>query len=134
MGTLIHLLCNYSLITRASMGLKGTAMATFIANFFSLCYNVWAVRKESKLSEANKVSFQSATRDTSISSLWIYLKLGIPNIFCMLCIHVCFQGSTLMTGALGVVPQATNIIILNITIVCFQIPYGIQSAACALVG
>ena len=39
-----------------------------------------------------------------------------------------------MAGFLGVVPQAANIIILNIGLLFFQIPYGIQSAGCALVG
>jgi len=39
-----------------------------------------------------------------------------------------------MAGFLGVVPQATNIIIVNIAVLFFQIPYGIQSAATALIG
>ena len=46
----------------------------------------------------------------------------------------CFEITSLMAGCLGVEEQAVNVIVLNILALTFQIPYGIQQSACAMIG
>ena len=45
-----------------------------------------------------------------------------------------YQIMILMTGYLSVDDQAANIILQSLTSILFQIPFGFQMSACALVG
>lgn len=45
-----------------------------------------------------------------------------------------YEFISLMTGYLGVIPQATNIILFQLTCLLYAIGVGLQSTACTLVG
>ena len=117
-STSIHLLANYIFIIVLSFGLKGTGIATLITNAYSFAYNLYYSSIHEDLKEINSVPFINKTT-FNLRHIKVYLSLGVPNITILFLDWIAFQGTTFMAGFLGVVPQAANIIILNVGLLFF---------------
>lgn len=113
------------------MGMRGLALASFMTNVTIWIINQILMSRQSEFEEALAVSLFDPQVRENIGS---YLMIGVPNMTIILLDWMCFQASSLMAGVIGVKEQAVNIILLNILQLTFQTAYGLQQAACALIG
>lgn len=113
------------------LGIIGTGVSSFLTNVLGLSLNIYIVSQREEFDHICSVSIFDKRVFENIS---IYLKIGMPNVTIIMLDWTCFEITAVMSGFLGVEAQAVNVIALNIITIVFQIPYGIQQAACALIG
>jgi MATE family multidrug resistance protein len=63
-----------------------------------------------------------------------YLEVGISSLMGLVLDWSAFEVILIISGYIGIIPLATNVIFVNIAEVLYEIPYGIGIAAAAYVG
>ena len=73
--------------------------------------------------------------DRSALKDWMpYIRISLPATF-MLCSEVwTIEVLGVFAGWISMLDQATNAILITLFAIMFMIPFGAQSAACALIG
>ena len=66
--------------------------------------------------------------------MWEYLKMAIPAILIIFMAWSANYSMTIMSGFMSVSEQAVQILMMNIYCAMFQIPFGIQCTATAIIG
>jgi len=120
--TILHVLWNILFVTYLDLGIVGTGISSFLTNLLGLTINCVLTSYKKELVDANSVSIFDYR---VYENMGIYLKIGLPNVVILMLDWTCFEASSLMAGYLGVEEQAVNVIVLNVLLITFQIPYGI---------
>ena len=63
-----------------------------------------------------------------------YLVIGLPGTFIMMSDWGSYEILNLLSGILGVNNQAVQVILSNVQILLFNIPFGIQISTCGIIG
>mmetsp|Transcript_2356 Transcript_2356/g.4036 ORF Transcript_2356/g.4036 Transcript_2356/m.4036 type:complete len:128 (+) Transcript_2356:399-782(+) len=120
-GTFVHILANYLLVYYFDFGIMGTGFAGFFTSSYLLTLNYMLTKRVKGLEEAMEVRF----RDPQIlEQMGMYFKIGTPIVAVFFFDWMCFEMMTIMAGFLGVVEQATQVVLLNLLDQLFQISYG----------
>ena len=111
------------------MGIFGLGLATLLSIGFKIGYLVTHMLCISSLREAYFLPDRSALTN------WIpYLRISLPATV-MLCSEVwAIEVLGIFAGWISVVDLATNAILITFFAIMFMVPFGAQSAACALIG
>ena len=83
------------------------------------------------MKEANSVSI--CDREV-YEDLGAYLVVGVPGTFIMMSDWGSYEVLNLLSGILGVHNQACQVILSNIQILMFNMPFGIQISTCGIIG
>lgn len=110
-GLIMHISLSYLFITKWNLGVAGTGLATFLSNLFIFVVNEYKTQAELDIAELNEVSIfdKNVCRDFDE-----YLKIGIPNALTIFMEFSSYEIMILFVGYLGVIQQATQIILLNL--------------------
>jgi len=124
-----HGLWCYLFVHVGGLGFKGTSLATCVTYCLNLVIISIYVSCSKDLKEAwflpNKDCFRDFKR---------YFKIAIPGTF-MLCLEWwTFEILTLFSGLISVDVNAAEVILINLFVIFYTIPYGIQSSAIVVVG
>mmetsp|Transcript_18416 Transcript_18416/g.31498 ORF Transcript_18416/g.31498 Transcript_18416/m.31498 type:complete len:122 (+) Transcript_18416:481-846(+) len=110
-GTVLHVVNNYLLVYHFELGVAGTGLAGLVTNSYLFVMNRYFTQRVEEIREANEVSF---TDPQIRSQLGMYFKIGAPTMAVMCFDWSCFELMTIMAGYLGVVEQATQVLLLNL--------------------
>ena len=114
--TVLHLLWNILFIMYLEMGIIGTGISSFITNSLGLFLNMMIVQNREDFDQICSISiFDKRVYD----NIWIYLKIGLPNVTIIMLDWTCFEITAIMSGFLGVEEQAVNVVALNIITIVF---------------
>mmetsp|Transcript_78441 Transcript_78441/g.108569 ORF Transcript_78441/g.108569 Transcript_78441/m.108569 type:complete len:191 (+) Transcript_78441:447-1019(+) len=125
----MNVVLNYLLVIKFNMDIRGTSISTSIV-YFSL----WLMSTIyiSYLKEVREAVFWPDR--TSFQKICPYMKIAIPALL-QLCLEWwCFEILSLISGLIGVVYQATQVLLFQIAALAYMFPFGMSSAACTLVG
>lgn len=130
-GTFLHILWNYLFIIKLKLGVIGIGYTATLSDLFLLLGNIFMTYLCSDLKDALKISICNKEVYKNICE---YLKIGIPGIFIMMSAWGSYEILNILSGFLGVHNQACQVILCNIQILLFNIPFGIQISACGIIG
>jgi len=130
-GLLMHVALSYLFVFYSEFGVTGTALATFFSNLFIFLVNEARTLAETDLSEVNATRFFDRNVHRNFGD---YLRIGIPNMLVIFIEFTSYEIMVLLVGYLGVVEQATQIILLNFIGLPQMIAWAFQQASCAMVG
>ena len=68
------------------------------------------------------------------SGLLQFFWLTLPNFLITVLDFFMWESMTLASGMLGVEEQASQVILLNMTIMAYMVSYGILSTSCTVIG
>ena len=111
------------------MEIFGLAIAILFHHAFSLLLMVVFFKSNAELKEA----FIPFDREC-LSFFHEYVSIGFPNILMFIASWWSLEVMVLVSGTIGVVEQAAQVILSNMSEINFSIGYGIQSTSCTLVG
>ena len=131
LGTAFHVWWIYFFVIMLKYGTTGAGLAASITNFTILIGNIVAT---SRIEDTKKINCVSFIDSSILHNLGEYLSIGLPGSIIMIFDWGCYQILSIMSGYLGVKEQAAQIILWNLMTIMWQIPFGFQIAACALVG
>jgi MATE family multidrug resistance protein len=128
---LLHIMFNYIFVTLAQLDIYGCALATTMTWCYIYLLNNWKLHNETDLKDALSVSIFDPRVRSDMSS---YLSIGLPNMVTIIIEFIAYEITVLYLGHIGIVNQATQIVLLNFLSIILMISFGYQQAACALVG
>ena len=128
---ILHFFWCYLFVFYLEYGLVGSAMATVITYTSDLVAVTLILTYKSNIIPPESWHFFNSD---SFRGLLEFLEYGIPAAF-MLCLEWwSFEFFAIYAGMLGIYELASNVIFLNITMLLFQVPLGMQFAISNLVG
>ena len=130
-GTVLHVFWNYLFIIYLDWGIEGIGYTASITFCIELIGNIIITHFQKDLKESLDVSFFNP--DVFIN-VYEYIRLGIPGTSIMLLDWGSYEILAIFSGFIGVKNQAVQIIMLNIMLFMFNIPFGFQIAACSVIG
>lgn len=130
-STFLHIGWNYLFIIKLKLGVVGIGFTATLSNLFLLIGNIIMTHCCSDLKEALQVTI--CNKDV-FNNLCEYLTLGVPGIFIMMSTWGSYEILNILSGFLGVKNQACQVILNNIKILLYNLPMGIQMAACGIIG
>lgn len=128
-GTALHVMWCYILVVRLEMGIVGTSIATCIT-YITMCVAITIYTYTQRdISEA-----LIKPNGETFNNLGYYLKLGIPSMLMLSMESWTFELLTLFAGYISIDVAASQVILINVAMQLFMVPFGIQQAAATLVG
>jgi multidrug resistance protein, MATE family len=108
------------------LGVQGAAIASVFTNLaMALSVAIFATRHN--IAAGFEIFVRFWRPDWAV--LKTSLALGLPISLTMVAETAMFQASSLMAGALGVVPLAAHSIVMQMVSFAFMVPYGLSHAA-----
>ena len=128
-SVILHPLWCYMLAIQYGYKLTGIALAGCISNLINFVILSTFFNFQTDLEEANKwISLKN------FSGLGSYIQLGVPMLFVCCLDFWAYECMTILSGIIGIPQQAGQVIVMNMAEMSYQIAWGMQSAACTVLG
>ena len=128
-GVSLHFLWSWLFVFHFELGIMGTAYAGIITNGTVLTLNIICAYSIDSVKPA--IVAPGAYMWQGIGD---YLEIGIPCMLMVLLDGGAWHLMTFTCGFLGVDAQTTQVVIMNLLIILYQVCFGLMQAATALVG
>jgi len=120
-SVILHLFWSWLFVIYFEMGIKGTAFAGIISNSTALTLNIICAYR---LKDVRRAIV--APGAYMWHGIYDYLEIGIPCMLMVLLDGGAWHLMTFTTGFLGVDAQTTQVVIMNLLIIFYQVTYGIM--------
>ena len=128
-GTAFHGLWLYLFIIKFDMEIAGLAYANILSTSIIFALLMWFTYSQKELREAWMLPDRRI-----FNGLGEYVALAIPMTI-MICLDWwVWEFMILLSGYLGVIEQASQIIIMHLVALAYMVSIGFESSSCALVG
>ena len=128
----LHALWCEVFVIQMDMNVAGTGLANLLSQSLSfwLCVLFTNCQSEQGLVQANSIWPDSRV----FNDIWDHIKVGLTLSVTYALDCWVFDLMCLIAGYLGVMEQATTILIMNIILVIYMFAFGLEIASCTLIG